>query len=233
VPKPLHDVRFAGESPAYRIARDELLAAEIDLRRRIEAVAAMRRRLPLGGLVPEDYRFQEGSTRDDSARDVKLSELFAPDKDTLVVYSFMFGPNMKAACPACTSILDGLDGESPHIRQRVELVVVAKSPLPRILAHAKERGWRNLRLLSSAGNTFNRDYHAEGEDGSQWPALSVFVRRDERVHHAYTTELLYAPKDEGQHGRHVDSIWPLWAIFDFTPDGRGDFHPALRYDAQR
>jgi predicted dithiol-disulfide oxidoreductase (DUF899 family) len=187
VSKPIHDVRFPGESAAYRVARDELLAAEADLRNRTEQVAAMRRRLPLGGAVPEDYRFQEGSPRDDSTRGVKLSELFDPGKDTLVVYSFMFGPQVPSACPSCTSILDSLDGESQHVRQRVELVVVAKSPLPRILAHAKERGWRNLRLLSSAENTFNRDYHAEGEDGSQWPALHVFVRRDGRVHHAYTT----------------------------------------------
>jgi predicted dithiol-disulfide oxidoreductase (DUF899 family) len=227
--EPIHDVRFPGESEAYRTARDELLAAEIDLRRRTEAVAAARRRLPLGGLVPEDYKFQEGSTHGDATRAVSLSELFAPGKDTLVVYSFMFGPKMAAACPSCTSILDSLDGETVHVRRRVELVVVAKSPLPRILAYAKERGWRTLRLLSSADNTYNRDYHAEGADGAQWPALNVFARRDGRVHHAYATELLFAPKDEGQDARHVDSIWPLWSIFDFTREGRGDFRPSLRY----
>lgn len=57
--EPLHTIRFPGESDEYRRARDELLEAEIDLRRRTEAVAAKRRSLPLGGTVPEDYRFEE------------------------------------------------------------------------------------------------------------------------------------------------------------------------------
>jgi len=97
--------------------------------------------------------------------------------------------------------------------------------------HARDRGWRHLRLLSSAGNTFNRDYFAENPDESQNPLLHVFVRRGATVHHAYTTELLFAPTEPGQHPRHIDATWPLWNLFDLTPEGRGQgWHPQLTYE---
>src|ERR1039458_2580462 len=155
VSKPLHAERFPGESKAYRLARDKLLRAEMELRNHIEQVAAMRRKLPLGGVVPQDYEFEEGApdpadTR--SVRRVKLSELFRSGKGSLVVYSFMYGPNMAKACPMCTCMLDSLDATPPHAAQRINLVVVAKSPIARIREFGRERGWRNLRLLSSAGN---------------------------------------------------------------------------------
>jgi len=218
-------VRFPGESEAYRAARADLLKSEIDLRRQIESVAAKRRTLPLGGEVPQDYTFDDAD-----GKGVRLSDLFAPGKDTLIIYSFMFGPKMADACPSCTSILDGLDGQAPHVTQRVNLVVVAKSPIERITKFARGRGWRNLRLLSSANNTYNRDYHAENEKGGQMPVLNVFVRRDGRIHHFYSTELLYVPPEPGQDGRHVDMIWPLWNLFDVTPEGRGEtWHPRLKY----
>lgn len=225
----LHSVRFPGESEAYRGARDELLHEEIALRRHIEAVAAKRRRLPLGGEVPEDYAFDE---QDDggAVRQVRLSELFAEGKDTLIVYSYMYGPQVAQPCVACTSILDALDGEAPHVVQRTNLAVVARSPIERIQRFARERGWRKLRLLSSAQNTYNRDYHGELPNGDQIPALNVFVRRDGRVHHFYNTEALFAPADPGQDERHVDLIWPLWNLFDLTPEGRGEkWYPRLSY----
>jgi predicted dithiol-disulfide oxidoreductase (DUF899 family) len=219
-------VRFPGESTAYRDARDKLLAAEIDLRARVEEVAALRRALPPGGAVPQDYVFDEGE------RQMKLSELFTIPDASLAVYSFMYGPAMEKACPMCTAMLDSLDGTAPHAAQRINLAVVAKSPIARIRAYARERGWRNLRLLSSAGNSYNRDYHGESADGSQMPCLNVFTRRGGVTRHAYATELLYVPSVPGQNGRHVDSIWPLWNLFDFTPDGRGsDWYPRLEYPA--
>jgi predicted dithiol-disulfide oxidoreductase (DUF899 family) len=114
--------------------------------------------------------------------------------------------------------------------QRVNFAVVAKSPISRIMQFAKPRGWRNLRLLSSADNTYNHDYHAESPEGNQLPALNVFVRRDGEIHHFYNTELLYVPSEPGQDGRHVDMIWPLWNLFDFTPEGRGEkWYPRLSY----
>jgi len=226
--KALHDVRFPNESAAYRSARNQLLNAEIALRRETEHVAALRRKLPPGGVVPVDYVFEELGV-DGTPRRVHMSQLFG-DKDTLVLYSYMYGPAMEQPCPSCTSILDGLDGSSIHITQRVNLAVVAKSPIARIHEFARVRGWTGLRLLSSAGTTYNQDYRGENAEGSQMPALNVFVHHNGKIHHIYCTELMFAPTDKGQNPRHVDSIWPLWNVFDFTPDGRGThWQPKLRY----
>ena len=233
--KPLHTERFPNESRAYRTARDRLLRAEIELRRHVEQVAAMRRKLPLGGVVAQDYEFDEGAADPAdtmSVRRVKLSELFRPGKDTLVVYSFMYGPHMPKACPMCTCMLDSLDGNAAHAAQRINLAVVAKSPIGRIREFARGRGWRNLRLLSSASSSYNRDYRGESAEGKQLPALNVFVKRGDRIHHVYNTELMFAPRAKGQDARHVDSIWPLWNLLDLTPEGRGaDWYPKLEYPA--
>jgi len=213
---------FPGESKPYRAARNRLLRAEIALRRQVEKVAAMRRKLPAGGKLPQDYVFEEG----DPVRTVKLSELFG-DRDTLVAYSFMYGPRMAHACPMCTSMLDGLNGNAPHIAQRTNLVVIAKSPIARVLEFARGRGWSNLRLLSSAGNSYNQDYFGESPEGSQMPMLNVFVRRKGAIRHFYGTELLFAKAEPGQNNRHVDMLWPLWNLLDVTPEGRGkDWYPA-------
>ena len=226
-----HAVRYSGETARYRAARDRLLEAERELRRHLEQVAALRRKLPLPAPLAEDYAF-ESEGPDGSPRTLKLSELFTPGKDSLIAYSFMYGPSMERPCPSCTSILDSLDGAARHVAQRANLVVIAKSPMTRIRAFARERGWRNLRLVSSAGNTYNRDYRGEDANGAQWPALNVFVKRHGRVHHFYATELLFAPTERGQDPRHVDLIWPLWNLLDLTPEGRGkSWYPALDYAA--
>src|SRR5918994_6412509 len=184
----MSDVHFPGESTQYREARDRLLEAEIELKRSIEAVAAQRRELPAGGEVPEDYVF-EAAGEDGATKEVRLSELFAPGKDTLVIYSFMFprapsderpGPETgqtallplaEGPCPSCTALLDQLDGAVEHASPHINLAIVAKAPLPRILTFSEERGWRRLRLLSSGGNTYNRDYLAETAEGHQRPIL--------------------------------------------------------------
>jgi predicted dithiol-disulfide oxidoreductase (DUF899 family) len=232
-PKSLHSTRFPGESVEYRGARDRLLQAEIDLRRSLEAVAALRRSLPAGGLVPEDYRFEEGAAdlaESQTVRQVRMSELFRGAATSLVIYSFMYGPKMEFPCPSCTSILDGLNGAASHVAQRTNLVVIAKSPIQRIRAFARGRSWRNLRLLSSADNNYNRDYHAEDAKGAQWPVLNVFVQRDGAIRHFCATELLFAPREPEQEPRHVDLIWPLWNMLDLTPGGRGkDWSPKLSY----
>lgn len=225
--------RFPGESPKYRAAREKLLKSEIALRRQTEAVAAQRRKLPIGGALKEDYVFEELLTVPDRTtlrREVRLSSLFAKGKDTLVIYNYMFGPAMGAPCPMCSSILDGLNGNAQSIAQRVNLAVVVKSPIDRVADVARGRGWENLRLLSSAGNTFNRDYLGETDHGAQMPMLNVFVRRGGRIHHWWGSELLFTPADNGQDFRHVDPIWPLWNVFDLTPEGRGTkWYPKLRY----
>jgi predicted dithiol-disulfide oxidoreductase (DUF899 family) len=217
-------MRFPNEDRKYRKARDELLRAEIGLRRQVEQVAALRRKLPAGGEVPQDYEFE--------AEDgpVRLSELFSKGK-TLVAYSFMYGPKMKQACPSCTSILDSLDGAAHHLAQVTNLVVIAKSPLARIREHARKRGWRHLELLSSEKSTYNRDYGAETPEGAQMPMLNVF-RKDGAVRHFWGSELLYAKSGAGQDPRHADLIWPLWNVLDVTPEGRGKgWYPRLDYTA--
>jgi predicted dithiol-disulfide oxidoreductase (DUF899 family) len=225
--EPLHGMRFPGETDEYRAARDRLLEAERALRERLEAVAEMRRALPLGGRVPEDYAFDEASGS--GPKRTRLSELFAPGKSSLVVYSFMFGPRMERPCPMCTSFLDGVDRYAPHLTQRLNLAVVARSPIERVAAWAAERGWTCLRLLSSASNGYNAAYGAEGRDGADLPACNVFVKRGDAVHHFWSAELLYVPT--AGHPRHVDLLWPIWSFFDLTPEGRGtDWMPKLAYD---
>lgn len=233
--EPLHAVRFPGETDECRLARDALLEAEMDLRRRTEAVAALRRGLPLGGEVPTDYRFEEAGGQADRARTVRLSELFDDGKDTLVLYSFMFIPDesgvpLGAGCPSCTSIIDAMDGQAPHLTQLINLAVAAKVPIEKFREHARTRGWRNIRLLSAAKTTYNRDYHTETPEGSQRPIATVFVRREGRIHHFWSSELAFAPTEPGQHPRHVDFMWPLWNVLDLTPEGRGSsWEPRLKY----
>jgi predicted dithiol-disulfide oxidoreductase (DUF899 family) len=225
-----HTRRFPGESQRYRTARNRLLAEETELRRHVERVARMRRKLPLGGPVPEDYAFDELPTGSNDVRQVKLSSLFRDDRKTLLVYSYMFGPQAKQPCPMCTSFLDSLDGAATHLTQRVNLAVVVKSPVARVLEVARTRGWQHLRLLSSANNQYNRDYHGEAPDGGQLPMMNVFIRRKGKVYHSYATELQFMPPDKGQNERHIDMMWPLWNVLDLTPEGRGaDWFPSLRY----
>jgi predicted dithiol-disulfide oxidoreductase (DUF899 family) len=230
----MHDVRFPGESDEYRRARNELLESEIGLRRQIEEVAAQRRTLPLGGEIQTDYVFEEWDDAAGAPRQVRLSELFEDGKDTLFLYSFMYnpGPNgpLESPCPSCTSIVDAIDGQARHATQRINFAISTKAPIERFRAHAQNRGWRHARLLSSGMSTYNVDYQAEGPDGSQFPLATVFVRRDGKIHHFWSSELWLVPSEPGQHPRHVDFLWPLWAIFDRTPEGRGtDFHPRLEY----
>ena len=219
--------RFPNESDDYRAARDELLKAEAELRATTERVAALRRKLPLGGLLKEDYAFDE--LRAGAPVKVKLSELFDSGKDSLFLYGFMFGPEANHPCPLCTSFLDSLNGSGPHIEQRINVAVVARAPINRVREFADSRKWHNLRMLSSANNSYQRDYLAETEHG-QMPMANVFVHRNGAIHHGWGSELLYAASDEGLDSRHIDMMWPLWNVLDTTPEGRGDWYPRLSYD---
>src|ERR1700722_5655668 len=187
-----HGETFPGESSRYRTARNGLLAAETELRRQVERVARMRRKLPLGGPLKEDYVFDAGA-----GRQVKLSELFHEGKDTLLIYSYMFGPKMAQPCPMCTSFLDSIEGAVDHFTQLANLAVVVKSPIARVRKVAKERGWRRLPLLSSVDNSYNIEYHGENAAGGQLPMMNVFVRRKAGIYHSYATELQFIPPDKG------------------------------------
>jgi predicted dithiol-disulfide oxidoreductase (DUF899 family) len=188
----MQHLRFPNESMAYREARNALLAEGMELRRQVERVADHRRALPMGGEVKEDYVFEGETGR------TKLSQLFVPDKETLAIYSFMFGPERERPCPGCTHFLDALEGSTRHILQRINFVVVAKSPVSRLQAFARERGWRHLRLLSTAGNNYDRDYFGDStalsaamrdqqefKPGEEWdmPILNVFRRNGGTIHH--------------------------------------------------
>jgi predicted dithiol-disulfide oxidoreductase (DUF899 family) len=212
---------FPNESAAYRDARNALLVEEIELRRKIEQVAAMRRALPLGGEVPQDFAFE--SVRGT----VHLSDLFA-GKQTLVIYSYMFGPQKERACPVCTSVLAAWDGAARSVQDRVSLAVTARSPLSRLLEWKTERGWQNLRLFSDMSGDFTRTY-VDAADGDT-PGLTVFTKRAGKIYHTWSGEMSMEMADPGQDPRGAPDIDPVWTIFDYTPEGRGtDWYPKLEY----
>jgi predicted dithiol-disulfide oxidoreductase (DUF899 family) len=216
-------VRFPNESDEYRRARDGLLAEEIELRRHIERVAEQRRALPPGGAVTKDYRFQGENGP------VRFADLFS-DKQTLAVYSYMFGPQREQPCPMCTSLLSAWDGEARDVEQRIALAVIARSPIERLVAFKRERGWKNLKLFSDTSGDFSRDYHALTEDGGDDAAFNVFTRRDGSIRHFWGGEMGFPTADPGQDPRGAPDLMPIWTILDSTPEGRGtDWYPKLEY----
>jgi predicted dithiol-disulfide oxidoreductase (DUF899 family) len=145
---------------------------------------------------------------------------------------FPRAPDEDLPCPSCTQFLDAFDGVAEHAAQRINTVIVVKAVFPRAEAHARSRGWRHLRFVSSANNSFNRDYHGETADGSQQlPMLNVFRREGGIIRHVWGSELFFAPPEPGEDQRHGDTIDPLWNLFDLTPDGRGtDWYPDMSYE---
>lgn len=218
-----NDVRFPNEADGYRKARTALLAEEIELRRHIEQVAAQRRALPPGGDVTAEYRF------DGADGPVTFTELFG-DQDTLVIYSFMYGPEREQGCPMCTSQMSSWDGDAPDIEQRAAFAMVARSPIERILEYGKQRGWRNLNLYSDPSGDYTRDYvSAEDED---MPGYNVFTRRNGSIRHFWSSEGGPETADPGQDPHDAPDMSPLWTILDTTPEGRGtDWYPKLSYGA--
>ena len=215
---------YPNDSADYRAARTALLAEEIELRRRIERVAAQRRALPPGGKVPQDYAF----TAESGAR-VRLSEMFGAS-DTLVIYFWMFGPERERPCPMCTSFVGSLDLPARDILQRVPVAIIGRSPIERQLAFKRERGWRNLAFYATTNDDFARDYRGLAPDGSEWPVLAVFAKQGRDVWLFWCDELDGATADPGQDPRGAPDPTPLWNILDLTPAGRGsDWYPKLDY----
>jgi len=212
-----NSMHFPNESAEYRAARNELLAEEIELRRHIERVSVQRRQLPPGGAVDKRYRF------DGAEGPVTFADLFG-DKDTLIVYSAMFGPQRKRPCPMCTSQIEAWERKIPNIGQRVSLVVTARSSIDRLQAFAQERDWRFLTLVSDRDGDYTRDY-VSADDGDV-PAFNVFTRREGRIRHFWSAEMTMA--DPGQDPRGAPDLDSLWSLLDTTPDGRGeDWYPTL------
>jgi predicted dithiol-disulfide oxidoreductase (DUF899 family) len=228
-------VKLQDEKNEYRKLRDQLLEAEIALKDQRETVAALRRQLPMGPAVETDYIFREGPAdiqdkSPDAFRDVRLSELFAPGKDRLIVDHMMWGSNDKSACPMCTMWADGYNAIAPHVSQKANFVLVAKVEIEKLRDWGRRRGWNNIRLLSSGQSTFNTDFHVEN-DKQQHPGVSVFSREpDGKIHHFYTTEASLRPGPNGNpNHRGIDLYTPVWNLFDLLPEGRENWSPKLSY----
>ncbi|MBZ5591560.1 MAG: DUF899 family protein [Acidobacteriia bacterium] len=220
---------LANESEAYRRARAELLEAEIALRDQCERVAALRRMLPVETDV-DDYVFEEGPReldKDGPFTKVRLSGLFADVNKPLVVYQYMYGGAQKRPCPMCTLWIDGFNGVVHHLRQRVNFAVIAQVAIGELREWGRQRGWHDLRLVSSAGSNFKRDLQYQDAEGSQHPGISVFVRSpDGSVKHFYSNSATM----KEQINRGIDLLSPVWNTLDLTPEGRGDWNAKLNYE---
>src|SRR5580693_9136161 len=179
-------LRYPNESKEYRDARDALLEDERALVAKVRSVAEKRRMLPPGGELKEDYVFQwanDGKV----GEPVKFSELFG-DKNTLLLYSFMYGPNWDNPCLSCTSLVDGFDRTWYQVAQNASFVAIAKAPADRINAWAKQRGWSQIPLISGADSPYQADYKCQGDsDDRQLPVMHVFSRRDGKICHFWAT----------------------------------------------
>ncbi|HZV76975.1 MAG TPA: DUF899 family protein [Candidatus Babeliales bacterium] len=203
-----------GADEEYRRSRDRLRAAEIDLRDRIEAVAAMRRTLPPGPVVP-DYTFVEDGNR------VRLSELFADGKPHLILYHLMYWADDDDFCPMCSLWIDGFNGVAPHVTQRVNFAIASRAPFDLLQTWGARRGWHRLRLLSDDGPVFARDIDAEDADGNPDSTIVVFAKDDDVVRHVYTAHPMLEDRQRG-----IDLLSPVWNLFDLTPSGRGEWFPS-------
>jgi predicted dithiol-disulfide oxidoreductase (DUF899 family) len=226
----LNLTRLTNESAEYVVRREELRLAEIELMRQRERVAAMRRRLPPGAIV-QDYVFQEGPANldagDMSIRTTRLSELFSGPDRSLVIYHFMYGKRQTSPCPMCTMWIDGYNGVSQHLAQNVDFVIVAAADPPALRQHARNRGWRNLRLLSAGQSTFKYDLRSEDAEGGQDSTISIFTRADDgTLRHSYSAHPRMA---EDVKERGIDLLTPVYNLLDLTPQGRGDFYAKLVY----
>lgn len=214
-------VHFPNESAEYRAARNALLVEEIELRRQLERVAEQRRALPAGGKVLKDFEFVS------EAGPVRFSSLFG-DKDTLMVYSMMYGPQRKAPCPMCTSFLNAWNGTAVNLRERVAIAVTGRSPIERLIEYKKQRGFANLPFFSDMSGEYMRAY--VNPDDEDVPGFAVFTKRDGVIRHFYSGELSGAMADPGQDPRGGPDLDPLWLMLDLSPVGRGrDWYPKLEY----
>ena len=211
--------RFQRESDDYRGLRDQLQEAEKALRDQRERVAALRRQLPLDTTI-DDAAFEE--LRDGERARVQLSELFEDPSKALVLMHFIFGKKQTKPCPMCTMWADGYDSVVPHLRERVNFVVLVAGDVESFAQYAAGRGWGHARLVSAAESDFKRQLGFEGDDGSQLPGVSVLVREaDGSIRHFYSQSALMGDDK----GRGMDLLSPVWNYLDLTPDGRGDWFP--------
>jgi predicted dithiol-disulfide oxidoreductase (DUF899 family) len=123
------------------------------------------------------------------------------------------------------------DGTMPHFEGLGgNLVIIAKAPIERVTAFARDRDWKHLRLLSAGNNAFRREYHGDDSEDHPVPIMTVFQRDAHgviRLH--WASELVDEPSDPGQDMRHLGTVEPLWTLFDLTPKGRPSSDEQFHY----
>lgn len=178
---------------AWQRARDDLLKAEKEATRALDALAAERRRLPM--VKFGDYVF------DASTGQRTLVDLFE-GRDQLVAYQFMDrGPN--TFCPGCTAFTNNVTDLEDLAESGVSWVTISDMPLAQIETRRSEMGW-TLPFVSSRGTTFSSDCGAG--DGFM---LNVFLRDGDDVYRTYATT-----------ARGVDRLLFVNSVLDLCPYGR-------------
>jgi len=180
----------------WRAAREDLLKAEKEATRALDAIAARRRRLPM-------VRFDNGYEFATPTGPKTLPDLFDGHNE-LVVYQFMDnGPD--AYCPGCTWFTDNVPQAAPRILADcgISWVTVSNMPLAQIESYKAQRGWM-LPFVSSHGTTFAADCGADGGF-----LLSWFLRDGDEVYQTYSTT-----------SRGVDRLVFVNSIRDLSPYGR-------------
>lgn len=213
-------------SEAWESRRKELLAAEKELTKHYDRVAAARRRLPMVELTKK-YEFDGPSGK------VSLLDLFEGRRQ-LIVYHFMFDPKWDAGCPGCTGLVNALGDLDMLNKRNTTFTLISRAPLEKLEAYKKKQGW-NRTWVSSFGTDFNYDFHVtldrqifpleynfrkadelqsrkdlephfvQGESHG----LSVFFRLDDKVYHTYST-----------YARGCESLTDSYRLLDVTPYGR-------------
>jgi predicted dithiol-disulfide oxidoreductase (DUF899 family) len=131
-------------------ARLALLDAEKDLTRRSDELARQRQELPWVR-IDKQYQFDTDEGR------ASLADLFQ-GRSQLLVYHFMFGPDYKAGCPACSAIADGFNGFAVHLANHdVTLCAVSRAPIEKLQAYKQRMGW-TFPWASSFNSDFNIDF---------------------------------------------------------------------------
>ena len=130
-----------------------------------------------------------------------------------------------AAC--CEEWLCLSNGIAHHLAQNIDVAIVAAADPATLRAHARNRGWNRLRLLSAGESTFKYDLGSEDADGNQDSTISVFTRdADGTLRHFYSVHPRLGSDIEE---RGIDEYNPIWNFFDLTPEGRGTFYASLDY----
>jgi predicted dithiol-disulfide oxidoreductase (DUF899 family) len=173
--------------------RDELLKAEKEATRTLDALAARRRRLPM-------VRFEKDYVFDGPNGDLSLHDLF-DGRRQLVVYQFMdLGPD--DFCPGCTNFSQSVANRAGLNSSDVSFVIVSDMPLEQIEAYKQRQGW-TMPFVSSRGTAFAADC------GADYFMLSVFLRDGEKIYRTYSTT-----------ARGVDRLLFANNIMDLMPYGR-------------